>query len=81
LTCFVFSYNLFILLYNRNYKQPNIGANFRSELEAADNIPNQTESMITSNDAAVNTGISLFCIQILSLSITKKNKNLVSHGD
>jgi hypothetical protein len=73
---FFFSYNLFILLYNRNYKQPNIGANFRSELEAADNTPNQTESMITSNDAAVNTGISLFRIQILSLSITKKKQKL-----
>jgi len=57
---FFFSYNSFILLYNRNYKQPNIGANLRSELQAADNTPNQTESMVTSNDAAVNTGMSPF---------------------
>ncbi|CAF1285799.1 unnamed protein product [Adineta steineri] len=39
-----------------SYKQPSIGANFRSELEAADGKHTQTESM-TSNDVAVNTGI------------------------
>ncbi|CAF1455688.1 unnamed protein product, partial [Adineta steineri] len=37
-----------------SYKQPSIGANFRSELEAADGKHTQTESM-TSNDVAVNT--------------------------
>ncbi|UJR27296.1 hypothetical protein I4U23_008591 [Adineta vaga] len=37
-----------------SYKQPNIGANFRSELEATDGTQTQTESM-TSSDAAVNT--------------------------
>ncbi|CAF1286084.1 unnamed protein product [Adineta steineri] len=39
-----------------SYKQPSIGANFRSELEAADGKHTQTESR-TSNDVAVNTGI------------------------
>ena len=36
-----------------------IGANFRSELEAADGTPTQTESTPTSNDVAVNTGTNL----------------------
>ncbi|CAF3542225.1 unnamed protein product [Rotaria sordida] len=38
----------------QTFKQPTIGVNFRSELEAADGKQTQTESM-TSNDAAVNT--------------------------
>jgi hypothetical protein len=45
-----------LLFSSRTYKQPTIGANFRSELEAANGAHNQTESIPTSNDAAVNTG-------------------------
>jgi len=59
----VFVLNEFIFL-NRTYKQPTIGANFRSELEAADGTHTQTESKATSNDAAVNTGTFPFPLVI-----------------
>ncbi|CAF4456035.1 unnamed protein product, partial [Rotaria socialis] len=40
----------------QNSKQPTVGANFRSELEASDGTHTQTETNTTSsNDAAVNT--------------------------
>ncbi|CAF3403031.1 unnamed protein product [Rotaria sp. Silwood1] len=41
----------------QTFKQPTVGVNFRSELEAADGKQTQTESM-TSNDAAVNTDVA-----------------------
>jgi hypothetical protein len=53
-----------------------MGANFRSELEAADGKKSETESK--TSDVAVNTGMTPFflsSIQILSLTITKNLKN------
>ncbi|CAF2094494.1 unnamed protein product [Rotaria magnacalcarata] len=42
----------------QNSKQPTVGANFRSELEASDGTHTQTETNTTSSsDAAVNTGL------------------------
>jgi hypothetical protein len=45
------------LFYYRTYKQQTMGANFRSELEAADGKPTETE-LKTSHDMGVNTGTS-----------------------
>ncbi|CAF5210199.1 unnamed protein product, partial [Rotaria magnacalcarata] len=67
----------------QNSKQPTVGANFRSELEASDGTHTQTETNTTSSsDAAVNTGMHpflflqtyLLSIQILPFALNPKAK-------
>ncbi|CAF0980236.1 unnamed protein product [Rotaria sordida] len=55
----------------QTFKQPTIGVNFRSELEAADGKQTQTESM-TSNDAAVNTAKSAKSTSTISITNSSK---------
>ncbi|CAF1621565.1 unnamed protein product, partial [Adineta ricciae] len=59
-----------------SYKQPNIGANFRSELEAADGAQTQTETMTSSTDAAVNTDFDESYIEKYTRGIFSKLRSL-----
>ncbi|CAF4561119.1 unnamed protein product [Rotaria sp. Silwood1] len=61
----------------QTFKQPTVGVNFRSELEAADGKQTQTESM-TSNDAAVNTAKSAKSTSTISITNSSKMSDEMS---